>query len=124
TRDNHILQFSLHPEDPSHYLQVEKNYSKGLSDLNPRAITIDTSNNIWIGTRLNGVYKFELKNRNIKQVAQFTTRNGLTDNFIYTLTCDSNNTIWAGTQTGLDRIFKKNGNYTIGNVSKNNNFFQ
>ena len=67
---------------------------------------------------------FSVRMDEFKSVAQYTTRTGLTDNFVYTLTCDSNNTIWVGTQTGLDKIFKKNDQYIIGNVSKNNNFFQ
>ena len=87
-------------------------------------ITTDVNDNIWIGTRYNGVYRFQCKEGEFKPVAQYTTRTGLTDNFVYTLTCDSNNTIWVGTQTGLDKIFKKNDRYIIGNVSKNNNFFQ
>jgi len=124
TRDNHILMFTLHPEQPSRYLQLEKDYSKEIPELNPRAITVDTDNHVWIGTRYNGVYRFEFKDGQFKSATQYTTQNGLTDNFVYTLTCDSNNTIWVGTQTGLDKIFRKNDQYIIGNVSKNNNFFQ
>ena len=124
TRDNLVLKFSLHPEEPSRYLQMENNYPKKLADLNPRAITIDRNDNVWIGTRFNGVYMFHCDDAEFKPVAQFTTRTGLTDNFVYTLACDSNNTIWVGTQTGLDKIFKKDDQYIIGNVSKNNNFFQ
>jgi len=123
-RDNHVLKFSLHPDQPSHYLQMENGYPKNLPDLNPRAITIDAFNNIWIGTRFNGVYRFECKDGEFRSVAQYTTRSGLTDNFVYTLTCDSSNTVWVGTQTGLDKIFKKDDKYIIGNISKNNNFFQ
>ena len=124
TRDNYVLKFTLHPGQPSRYLQMDEQYPKKIPDLNPRAITIDASNNIWIGTRFNGVYRFECKDGNFKPAAQYTTRAGLTDNFVYTLTCDSSNTIWVGTQTGLDKIFRKNDQYIIGNVSKNNNFFQ
>lgn len=124
TRGNDVLKFTLHPEQPSMYLQLDKNYSQKLPDLNPRAITIDAKDNIWIGTRYNGVYRFECKDGALRQVAQYTTQTGLTDNFVYTLNCDSSNTVWVGTQTGLDKIFKKNDQYIIGNVSKNNNFFQ
>jgi signal transduction histidine kinase/streptogramin lyase len=124
TRDNQVLKFTLHPDQPTRYLQMDKNYPKKLQDLNPRAITVDANDNVWIGTRYNGVYRFDCKDAEFKPVAQYTTRTGLTDNFIYTLTCDINNTIWVGTQTGLDKIFQKNDQYIIGNVSKNNNFFQ
>lgn len=123
-RDNQVLRFTLHPDQPTYYLQMDKDYPKKLQDLNPRAITMDANDNIWIGTRYNGIYRFNCNDAEFKPVAQYTTRTGLTDNFIYTLTCDSNNTIWVGTQTGLDKIFKRDDHYIIGNVSKNNNFFQ
>jgi signal transduction histidine kinase len=32
--------------------------------------------------------------------------------------------LWIGTQTGLDKIFLKNEQYVVGNISKTNNFFQ
>ncbi len=124
TRDNLVLKFTLHPDQPSRYLQMDKNFPKKIPDLNPRAIAVDSNDNIWIGTRFNGVYRFQCKDGEFKPAAQYTTRAGLTDNFVYTLTCDNNNTIWVGTQTGLDKIFLKDGHYIIGNVSKNNNFFQ
>jgi len=124
TRDNHIVVFTLHPDDLPHYLQPEKDYSKELPSLNPRAMTIDTSDYVWIGTRNNGVYRLQFKDGKFANYKQFTTQNGLTDNFIFTLRCDRNNTIWVGTQTGLDKIFLKDGHFIIGNVSKNNDFYQ
>jgi signal transduction histidine kinase len=49
--------------------------------------------------------------------------NGLTDNFITALACDKNNNILVGTQTGLDRLIKANGSYSIENITKSYNIF-
>ena len=124
TRNDQLQVFTLHPEDPSHYLQLQKDYSKELPDLAPRSIMIDKKNNVWVGTRYHGVYYLHFKDLKLDSVTQFAIKDGLTDNFVYTLTCDSSNNIWVGTQTGLDKLFLKNGRYIIGNVSKNNDFFQ
>lgn len=124
TRDHRIYAFSLHPEQPAKYLQLEKGYPKQLPPFAPRSLTIDTSNNVWIGTRYDGIYQYEAKDTLLTEVAHYTTQHGLTDNFVTTLSHDENNTIWAGTQTGIDKIYKKEGEYIIGNVSRSNNFFQ
>ena len=124
TRDDHILEFKLNPLNSSNYLQLVEDFSKGLPLMGARAIAIDNNNGVWIGTRYNGLYHFLLTNHQLKLKDHFTTKNGLTDNFIYTLACDNNNTIWAGTQTGLDKIFIKNNRRIIANIGKNNDNFQ
>ena len=124
TRNNHIYVFSLHPEKPSDYLSLLKEYSKELPEMSIRSMTIDNNNSVWIGTRYTGVYRLEFKGLDMVSYKHFTTKNGLTDNFIFHLSCDNNNTIWVGTQTGLDKIFRKDDRYIIGNMSKSNNFFQ
>ncbi len=124
TRNDQLVVFTLHPEDPAHYLQLLKDYSKKLPDLSPRSVMIDNKSNVWIGTRYHGIYYISFNDLRLDSIKQFTTKDGLTDNFIYFLACDSANNIWVGTQTGIDKLFFKNGHYIIGNVSKNNNFFQ
>jgi signal transduction histidine kinase/ligand-binding sensor domain-containing protein len=124
TRDDHLMVFTLHPEEPARYLQLQQDYSKQLPFMGPRTFTIDNDGNVWIGTRYNGVFKIELLGGKALSIKQFTTHDGLTDNFIYSMACDTNNNVWAGTQSGLDKIFLKDGHYIISNVSKNNNFFQ
>ncbi len=124
TRENHLIVFTVHPDQPAAYLQILKEYSAELPSSSPRSICVDTNNNVWIGTRFNGVMKLRFEGQNIYSVSQFTTKNGLTDNFIYTLHCDNENNIWAGTQTGLDKIILKNGSYAISNLSRSYNFFQ
>lgn len=124
TRTNQLLVFTLHPENPSHYLQLEKDLSKQLPKSDLRSIAIDKNNLVWIGTRNSGLYCLKFDNLTFRSATQFTTKNGLTDNFINYLNCDHENLVWVGTETGLDKLFLKNNRYIIGNISKSNNFFQ
>lgn len=124
TRNNYIQVYTINPSRSSSYLQLEKEFNKGLPAMNPRSITVDQQNHVWVGTRYNGLYQFKYDGSSLQLVKQYTTKEGLTDNFIYTLLSCSDNTIWIGTQTGLDKIFLKNGHYIISNPGKNNNIFQ
>ncbi|MFN2440319.1 MAG: two-component regulator propeller domain-containing protein, partial [Chitinophagaceae bacterium] len=124
TRDNHLIVFTIHPDQPGKYLQMQKDYFKELPQMSPRSITIDKNNYVWVGTRYNGLYRLEFNGGKLKSYRQFTTRNGLTDNFIYNLHADENNMIWIGTQAGLDKLFWKNDRYIISNIGKTYNFFQ
>lgn len=124
TRDHKLYAFSTHPGQPSKYLQLLKGYPKDLSNIAPRSITVDSNSNVWIGTRYDGIFRYEAKDDQLIKVAQYTTQHGLTDNFVLYLVCADDNTIWAGTQTGIDKIYRKNDRLIIGNVSKSNNFFQ
>ncbi len=123
-RDNSLKAYSLHPESPLDYLQVINDYSKETEGISPRSITTNKEGNVWIGTRYNGLYRFQLEGNKFQSSLQFTTLNGLTDNFIYHLYCDPDNNIWAGSQTGLDKISLKDGEYIIENITKSKNIFQ
>ncbi len=124
TRNNHVMLFSLHPENPHQYLQLINDYSGGLPFTYPRSLAIDSNNNLWIGTRSNGLYEIKPGNFHFPVLEHFTEKNGLSDNFVLTLSTDRNNNVWVGTQSGLDKIFLNKGKYIVSNVSKRNNFFQ
>ena len=124
TRVNDLLVFKIHPEQPENYLELLHNYQKELPPMSPRSLTIDSNENVWIGSRFNGLCFLEMDSLRLKSWKLFTIKQGMTDNFIYHLACDKNNNIWAGTQTGLDKISLKNGQYVIENVTRSNDFFQ
>jgi len=123
-RHNQLLVFSLHPETPGHYLKLEKEFSEQLPATDMRSITIDKNNRVWVGTRNSGVFCLTLDGLALKSATQFTTKTGLTDNFAFSLCSDDENVIWVGTESGLDKIFSKNDQYIVGNVSRANNLFQ
>jgi signal transduction histidine kinase/ligand-binding sensor domain-containing protein len=124
TRSDHLMVFSLHPEQPSQYLQLIKDYTKEIAGISPRSVAIDKTGQVWIGTRFQGVYCLTLDDLEFRSIRHFTTREGLTDNFIYCLYCDNNNAIWVGSQTGLDKIFPSSDQYVIKNITKSKNIFQ
>ncbi len=124
TRDQHLLEFSLHPETPGQYIQLEYDYVDEIEDISPRSIAIDTLNNVWIGTRNNGIYRYRFENHKLVSSTHFTTAQGLTDNFYYYLYCDHDNNIWGGSQTGLDKISLLKETYVIENITKSKNIYQ
>ncbi len=124
TRNNQLLLFSLHPDDPEHYMQLQKDYSHLIPGLGPRSITVDKNDQVWIGTRYNGIYSVQFRDSRLDTILHFTTKDGLTDNFVYTLACDTSGNVWVGTQTGLDKIMLKNGRYIFGNISRSIELYQ
>jgi Y_Y_Y domain/Two component regulator propeller len=124
TRNSDLLVFSLHPDDSKSYLTVLHNYKAELPSINPRTFAIDTDQNIWVGTRSNGVYILKMNNLKLKSFGQLSVKDGLTDNFIYSIACDKNNNVWSGSQNGLDKISFQNGHYIIENTSRINNIFE
>ena len=58
----------------------------------------DSKQNIWVGTRENGVFKMAQN-----KVIQFSQENGLPSNYIKTI-IESNNKIWVGSLMGLSVI--------------------
>ena len=123
TRDNHLLVFTIHPEDPEHYLQVQHDFSVEIEGIGPRSITVDNKGIVWIGTRYHGLFRFQMEEGEFHSTLQLTTLQGLTDNFNYYLYCDPSDQIWAGSQTGLDRISCVDGDCTIDNITKSKNIF-
>ncbi len=124
TRGFGLRIFSIHPGDPSHYLQKKKQFTKEFVKPSPRCMIVDRNDILWVGTRNNGLMGFEFNNEQLIQRYHFHTGNGTTDNFVTSLAIDKDNNILAGTQTGLDRLIKTNdGNYRIENITKINNIF-
>lgn len=124
TRSNGLMIFSLHPDDPLHYLKKESQFIKEFGAASPRCMTVDGNEVLWVGTRFHGLMVFEYKNNQLKKLREFQTQNGLTDNFVTCLTCDTDDNILIGTQTGIDRLIKeKEGGYQLENITKSNNLF-
>jgi signal transduction histidine kinase/ligand-binding sensor domain-containing protein len=123
SRGSGLHVFSIHPDNPSRYLQEKSHFIKEFETASPRWITVDKNELLWVGTRYHGLMAFEYKNTQLKKRYHFQTHTGLTDNFVTSLACDKNNNIIIGTQTGLDRLIKNNDGYRIENITKSNNIF-
>ena len=120
TRNGHLLCFQMRSELSGNPLVLK--FHDTLDIGNPRAITIDKEGKIWIGTRYDGLYCLEYNNGKLISKRHWSTKETLTDNFIYYLTCDRNNVIWAGTQSGLDKISYSG--RVAESITRNNNIYQ
>ncbi|HEY0680201.1 MAG TPA: two-component regulator propeller domain-containing protein [Chitinophagaceae bacterium] len=120
SRAGDLLCYQINQDKAADPLTLK--FTDKLSIQQPRAIAIDKTGKIWIGTRYDGLYCLEYSNKRIVSKRQWTTANGLTDNFIYHLICDDNNVIWAGTQGGLDKISASGS--VVESITRNNNIFQ
>lgn len=65
------------------------------------SIYTDSKKNIWIGTRLNGLFRINSE----EQVSQFSTVNKLPSNYVKTI-IETKNKIWVGTLNGVAMIEK------------------
>jgi ligand-binding sensor domain-containing protein len=80
----------------------EKDYPKFIKTISDpkfgdiRCIFQDKDDNIWFGTRENGLYKYDGKSFH-----QFTVNDGLDCNNIYCILEDKEGKIWIGTEAGL-----------------------
>jgi signal transduction histidine kinase len=124
TRANDLLMYQTHPEDPLHYLEQKFYFKKELEGISPRSIIIDKYDNIWIGTRNNGIHVFSLTNEELVKKYIVTTASGLSDEFITHLSCDTENVIWASSVSGLDKIKERNGTPIVENITRQNDIYQ
>ncbi len=63
----------------------------------------DKEDNIWFGTNGEGLFYYDGKT-----FTNFTQKDGLDNNIVYSILGDSAGNIWVGTQTGLNRYNGKN----------------
>jgi signal transduction histidine kinase/ligand-binding sensor domain-containing protein len=124
SRGEQLTKHSTNPGKPSTYLHPELVFEKELKGINPRALAVDNNNRIWIGTRWKGIYVFEVEKEKLKLLHHFTSKTGLTENFVSWLSCDNENNIWAGSPSGLDKICIKKDRYVIENLTRQNNLYQ
>lgn len=124
TRLSDLTMYRPRPDNPSDYLEEKLYFKKELSGIAARTMIIDRNNNIWIGSRSNGVHVFRVENGNLVKKFNLTKSSGLSDDFISYLECDRENNIWACSPLGLDKIKMKNGSPVIENLTKQNNIYQ
>ncbi len=122
TRSRKLLAFSLHPENPLHYLELKYDLSSQLNLDNPRSLVVDENNRIWIGTRFDGLYGYNFDGTRLKLLHHITRKNGLTDNFINYLEYHNDN-LWASSPAGLDKLRIINQQPIIENITESNKIY-
>ena len=125
TRDKDLFLFQLNPRDTVNYFQFIKQYKDELPAMGPRSLAVDKNGILWIGSRDHGLFCFYFdKNFNLTSWQQFTTKNGLSDNYISYLHADPEGNIWACSPVGLDKVQLKNKSVLIENITRANNMYQ
>ncbi|MFI5133470.1 MAG: two-component regulator propeller domain-containing protein [Chitinophagales bacterium] len=123
TRSNKLQVFTLHPEDPVHYLQLQSDFSDQIHLQNPRSLAVDDSGRIWIGTRYDGLYCFHYSSNRLTLLQHLTRKEGLSNNFINYINCDHNNDIWVSSPAGLDKLEMTPARLIIKNITQSNHLF-
>ena len=124
SRSGELIMYEPRPNDPANYLEQKNIFTKELSGISSRSITIDKNDIIWIGTRDSGVYAFNIRNGILTRQFHLTAGSGLSENFVSYLASDADNNIWACTPAGLDKITVRNRVPVIENLTKQNSIYQ
>lgn len=85
-------------------------------------ITEDRQGNIWIGTDVQGAFKY---NTTHKKITQYTETEGLANNNVYGIVQDEQNNMWISTGNGLSELSATTGvfhNYTASDGLAGNEF--
>jgi ligand-binding sensor domain-containing protein/two-component sensor histidine kinase len=103
-------------------LSIE-NFSELLPDKSIRCLFEDSKENIWVGTRYQGV--IELKNKNGKDfiVQQIDLRKGLMSNSVLAVSEDEKGNVWIGSDLGIDKLIPMGPSFRVFNFSRVNNYF-
>lgn len=124
TRENKLSVFRIHPDDVDHYFELLNNYDKQLPKVSPRSICVDKNENVWIGTRDDGLLCLSFEGSALRGYKQYTSYEGLSDNFISYLHVDKENRIWASSPDGLDQIEVRDKKVLIENITLSNNLYK
>ncbi|WP_161554501.1 hybrid sensor histidine kinase/response regulator transcription factor [Sinomicrobium soli] len=86
----------------------------GLSSNNVHAIEEDGQGNVWIGTFLGGINRYDKKDGTITVYKNSGDTSGsLSNNYVYAILQDRNGTLWAGTQYGLNTFDYGSGEFHL-----------
>jgi len=91
---------------------------KQLPDEHIRSIAEDSKGNIWVGTRYKGVLRITETSKDQFNILHFDQQNGLTSNWIRDAAFDEQGNVWLATTSGVDKLIKKNNDYSVFNYSK------
>ena len=94
------------------YKKINKDTYPRIGGNNIHAVAEDPWGNIWVGTFVEGIYKFNNKlNTNPTVYRSSQKPNSLKDNSIYSLLADNKDTLYIGTSTGIEVMDYKTGSF-------------
>lgn len=91
--------------------KFKKDVIQKLSKSHTSVFLLAEDQNLWIGTRGEGLFKVDLNNETIQDFVP-SKENGLTSNAILSLHEDKNNNVWIGTRSGgLNKYIKETNSF-------------
>jgi signal transduction histidine kinase/ligand-binding sensor domain-containing protein len=88
----------------------------------PKTLEFDHDDNLWVTTRGDGVFFYNVKTKEIKH---YTTKQGLCENFVFGAIVDKEGDVWFNTENRLSRFYPETGkfrNYDIYDGLPSNRF--
>lgn len=92
--------------------QFKKDVKAKFSNNHTSVLLFTKNNELWVGTRGEGLFKIDFNNEDIKEYLP-SIENGLTSNAILSLHEDQQENIWIGTRGGGLNLYVKNSNNFI-----------
>lgn len=90
-----------------------------------RYLHIDANDKVWVGTRNSGLFQLTKKGNDEYAMEQWTTRQGLSSNWIQHIASDEKGNIWMAYTYGIDKLVKQeDGDYRVFNFSRIHNYFE
>ena len=98
--DHGVARFDLLTEEFSFFNPIENIWGNNSSYCLINSITIDTEQNLWIGTAGSGVYKYSIIHGELQHYSKKTKELNMISEWITKLYCDSQGNIWICTWEG------------------------
>ncbi|HUR10016.1 MAG TPA: two-component regulator propeller domain-containing protein [Flavitalea sp.] len=90
--------------------------AQGLKDTYIRSILLDSKNNLWVGSRVGGIYKIK-KNQGGYVISEFNSRTGVDCSRVPAIIEEKDKAIWFGTNNGVYRYGLADSNWEHFSVS-------
>ena len=100
-----------------------QNFSGLLPDKNVRCLFEDSKDNIWVGTRYQGIVQLKNTGNEPQAVLHFDMRKKLMSNWARAIAEDTKGNIWIASNLGIDKLIPAGETYRVFNFSRVNNYF-
>lgn len=88
-----------------------------------RAISIDLNDQLWIGTRGNGLFRYNTNTNSILHYTASNKSNSISNNIILDVLVDKNNNVWIGTDGGgLNLYIQEENSFSIFKQNRYSNY--
>jgi signal transduction histidine kinase/ligand-binding sensor domain-containing protein len=123
TVNSGLYKIALHKCQDTIAFKIIDTLVSTLPDAHIRALYADKENELWIGTRYQGLVRLLQSAGEKYTIQQYGIDQGLSSDFVRTINRDATENIWAGTMQGIDKLIPQNDGYRVFNFGKVNNIF-